>query len=246
MAEKDQIETEAKSSGQKMDGQRVGQGAEQKASLAQARSRTQILVLTGLLTALVFVVTRFLGIPMPGDVLGWLNLGDSSIAASALLLPHPLVALAAGAGSALSNLTSGHLIFAPATFVIKGTMGYVLYLCIKRGTFSWYAIGVFLAEVIMVVGYTAYIFLLVDLGSLASIPGNLFQAGANFVLALALYVPLMSLRRVLWSGGTDVSRGVVSGATLGSAQVDVLKCSACEELGIESSPCSRCRNTIGH
>jgi len=162
---------------------------------SQPRSRTQLLVMTGLLTALVFVVTRFLGFPVLD---GWLNLGDTSIAASAVLLGHPLVALAAGLGSALSNLTSGHLIFAPATFIIKGSMGFVLYLFTRKGSFSWFAVGVLLAEIIMVVGYTAYIFLLVDVGSLASIPGNLFQAAANFVLACALYLPLMNLRRALW------------------------------------------------
>ena len=159
------------------------------------QSRVQILSLTGLLTALVFVVTRFLGIPVAD---GWLNLGDSSIAASALLLNHPLVALAAGLGSALSNLTSGHLIFAPATFVIKGTMGLVLYFFARKGKFSFFVLGVFLAEFIMVVGYTTYIFLLVDIGSLASIPGNLFQAAANFALALLLYYPLVRLRQTLW------------------------------------------------
>ncbi|MCL2745573.1 MAG: ECF transporter S component [Coriobacteriia bacterium] len=175
---------------------------------SQSKSRTQLLVVTGLLTALVFVVTRFLGIPMPFDVSGWLNLGDSSIAASALLLPHPLVALAAGFGSALSNLTSGHLIFAPATLVIKGSMGYVLYLFVKKGKFSWYVLGVFLAELIMVAGYTAYIFLIVDVGSLASIPGNLFQAGANFILALLLYAPLMALRKALWGSGSESTSAV--------------------------------------
>ncbi|MCL2438194.1 MAG: ECF transporter S component [Coriobacteriia bacterium] len=175
---------------------------------SQSKSRTQLLVVTGLLTALVFVVTRFLGIPMPFDVSGWLNLGDSSIAASALLLPHPLVALAAGFGSALSNLTSGHLIFAPATLVIKGSMGYVLYLFVKKGKFSWYVLGVFLAELIMVAGYTAYIFLIVDVGSLASIPGNLFQAGANFILALLLYAPLMALRKALLGSGSESTSAV--------------------------------------
>jgi len=175
---------------------------------SQSKSRTQLLVVTGLLTVLVFVVTRFLGIPMPFDVSGWLNLGDSSIAASALLLPHPLVALAAGFGSALSNLTSGHLIFAPATLVIKGSMGYVLYLFVKKGKFSWYVLGVFLAELIMVAGYTAYIFLIVDVGSLASIPGNLFQAGANFILALLLYAPLMALRKALWGSGSESTSAV--------------------------------------
>ncbi|MCL2680044.1 MAG: ECF transporter S component [Coriobacteriia bacterium] len=166
--------------------------------LPPAQSRTQVIVMAALLTALIFVVTRFLGIPMPGDAFGWLNLGDSSIAASALLLGHPLVALAAGLGSALSNLTSGHLIFAPATFIIKGSMGYILYLCAKKGSFAWFALGVFLAEAVMVVGYTLYIFFLVDVGALASVPGNLFQAAANCVLALLLYVPIVKLRGVLW------------------------------------------------
>lgn len=170
---------------------------------SEPRSATQLLVITGLLTALVFAVTHILGIRVPD---GYLNLGDSSIAASALLLSHPLVALAAGLGSALSNMLNGLWIFAPATFVIKGAMGYVLYLFARRGTFAWFAVGVFLAELIMVVGYTAYIFLLVDIGSIASIPGNLVQAAANFALALLLYVPLMALRKALWGNkNTDAA-----------------------------------------
>lgn len=183
------------------------------------KTRTQLLVMTGLLTALVFVVTRFLGIPMPGD--GWLNLGDTSIAAGALLVPHPLMAFVAGVGSALSNITSPAAIYAPATLIIKGTMGYVLYLFIKKGKFSWYVAGVLLAETIMFVGYTAYTFFLFRFallelesgvntafaGTLLTVPGNLLQAGANFVLAVLLFAPIMAVRRALWDGQGAVGRG---------------------------------------
>lgn len=181
-----------------------------------ARTKTQLLVTTGLLTAFVFVVTRFLAVPMPGD--GWLNLGDSSIAASALLLPHPLLAFVGGVGSALSNLTSPAIIYAPATLMIKGAMGYVLYLFAKKGKFSWFAVGVLLAELIMFFGYTAYVFFLyhfalLDLdsgytalaGTLLTVPGNITQAAANFVLALVLFAPVMAVRKALWGNAVKIA-----------------------------------------
>jgi len=187
--------------------------AMQNNSNGQPHSKIQLFITTGLLTALVFVVTRFLGIPMPGD--GWLNLGDSSIAASALLMPHPLMGFVGGVGSALSNITSPALIYAPGTLIIKGAMGYVLYLFAKKGKFTWFALGVFLAEVIMFVGYTVYTFTLysfalLDLeagvytalaGTLLTVPGNLTQAGANFALALLLFAPIMAVRKALWGSG---------------------------------------------
>jgi uncharacterized membrane protein len=180
---------------------------EEEATVAHPQSRTRVLVSLGLATALIFVITRFLGIPVPH---GWLNLGDSAIAASTLLMMHPLVGIAAGVGSALSNLTSPAVIFAPATLVIKGSMGFIMYYFARKGKFSLYAVGIFLAETLMVVGYTAYIFFLFSQGlqdsegypatvaALTTLPGNLFQAGANFVLALLLFAPLMRLRKILW------------------------------------------------
>jgi len=190
-----------------------------KQTAPQASSRTQLLVTTALLTALVFVVTRFGGfeVPMPPFGSQWLNLGDTSIAASALLLGHPLAAFAGGVGSALSNLTSAPtiMIYAPATLLIKGSMGYVLYVFARKGKFSWFAVGVFLAELIMVVGYATYLFFLLYFGivggesgttalagTFATIPANLIQAGVNFVLALLLFVPIMAIRKALWGGGT--------------------------------------------
>ena len=179
----------------------------QDATFVPQRSRVQLLAVLGLSTAIIFVVTRFLGIPVPH---GWLNLGDSAIAASTLLMMHPLVAVAAGVGSALSNITSPAIIFAPATLLIKGTMGFVMYYFAKKGKFNLYAVGIFLAETIMVVGYTVYIFSLLTAGALPSdgypaaiaaastLPANLFQAAANFALALLLYYPLVRLRQALW------------------------------------------------
>ncbi|MCL2402866.1 MAG: ECF transporter S component [Coriobacteriia bacterium] len=192
MIEKEEIETEQKVSSE---------------TLSPPRSRTQLLVTTGLLTALVFVVTFVLSIPNFWTGQGIINLGDSAIASSALLLPHPLLAFVGGVGSALANIANPLAIhYAPATLIIKGLMGFVLYLFVRKGKFGWFVVGVVLAELIMLAGYFLYEYIfLLGAGAIANIPGNSIQAGTNFALALLLFAPLMALRKALWSGANTTS-----------------------------------------
>ena len=87
------------------------------------------LAVGGLLTALVFLATYFLKIPItiPGGS-GYLNLGDVVIIASVLALDWKVGAVAAILGSTLADIAGGWLLYAPFTFVIKGVMAIIIWL----------------------------------------------------------------------------------------------------------------------
>lgn len=81
-------------------------------------------VLSGMMIALVFLVTKFLGFASP---FGYFNLGDAVIMTIAVLLGRNRGFIAGAIGSALSDvLTPGYIMFAPLTFVVKGLEGYVV------------------------------------------------------------------------------------------------------------------------
>jgi len=76
----------------------------------------RILVKAALVAALVFVATRFLSVSYGN---GYVHLGDALAYLGAGLLPLPWAMAAAGVGAALSDLTGGFAVYAPATLIIK-------------------------------------------------------------------------------------------------------------------------------
>ena len=89
------------------------------------KNATQKLVLAALLAALTCVATMIITIPSP--LKGYLNLGDSVVLLAGWMLSPVYGFLAAGLGSALADMFSGYVIYAPATFVING-FGCILWL----------------------------------------------------------------------------------------------------------------------
>ena len=92
-------------------------------------SKTKNIVLAALIAALACVATMIIKIPSP--MKGYLNLGDCVVLAAGWLLPGGYGFFAAGLGSALADLFSGYVIYAPATFVIKGVMALIAFVCLK-------------------------------------------------------------------------------------------------------------------
>ena len=85
---------------------------------------TKTLVLTGMMTALVFIATVAIRIPVPFTQ-GYIHAGDTMIfVAAALLGPIPGM-FAAGVGSALADLM-GYPQWVIPTLLIKGMMGYLM------------------------------------------------------------------------------------------------------------------------
>ena len=138
---------------------------------------------TGLLTALVCAATMVIRIPTPNG--GYVNIGDALVLLSGWMLGPVYGFFAAGVGSALADLLWGYGAYVPGTLIIKGCMGLVAALMLRKSRL----LGGIAAEVIMVGGYFLYESTLLGYGmaAAASIPGNGIQGTVGLVLALLLY-----------------------------------------------------------
>jgi len=118
----------------------------------QLYDKTQKLVLTGLMTALITVATMAIAVPVPFTN-GYIHMGDSMIFLAVLILGWKHGALASGVGSALADLFLGYVHWAPWTLCIKGlmavVMGLIIQQCMKNkkftGVFSLITAGVWVA-----------------------------------------------------------------------------------------------------
>lgn len=155
----------------------------------------RLTVTTAVLTALVCALTIFPQIPLP-LTRGYLNLGDCLVIISGWLLGPYWGAAAGGIGSALADVLTGYVHYAPATLVIKGAMAVAAALIAALFTHH-ITVGRFIAaltaEIIMSTGYFLYSWFFVTGNfetSLAGIPANLTQGIAGLITSLALITAL--------------------------------------------------------
>ena len=96
--------------------------------------------------------------------------------------------IAAGVGSALADLFSGYVVYAPATFIIKGLMALVAYygfnsLQNKFGNLPSRIISGIGAELVMILGYFVFEGILYGFApSIVNIPANGVQGVAGLIL----------------------------------------------------------------
>ena len=153
-------------------------------------SKIKKTVVAALMASLVCVATMLIKIPSP--LKGYLNLGDCVVLLSGWMLSPGYAFAAAGLGSALADLFSGYATYAPATFLIKGAMAVVVFLCFKlmsksMGKFPARIIGAVLAEIVMVMGYFLFEGVLYGfIPSAVNIPANAIQGVAGIILGLIL------------------------------------------------------------
>lgn len=153
-------------------------------------SKTKNLVLASMLAALCCIATMIIKIPSP--LKGYLNLGDCVVLFSAWMLPPAYAFAAAGLGSGLADLFLGYVVYAPATFVIKGAMALVAYFLFKAlhkkiGDLPSRITGGVLAELTMILGYYIFEgFMYGFAASLVNIPANGVQGIAGLVVGLIL------------------------------------------------------------
>lgn len=154
------------------------------------KTNTQKIILASMLAALCCVATMIVKIPSP--LKGYLNLGDCVVLLSGWMLSPMYAFLAAGVGSALADIFSGYVLYAPATFVIKGGMAVIVYFCYKSlagrtGKVNARIIGGSFAEIAMVLGYFVFEgFLYGFAPSLVNIPANAIQGIAGLIIGLML------------------------------------------------------------
>lgn len=152
--------------------------------------KTRKLVMASMLASLACVATMIIKIPSP--LKGYLNLGDCVVLLSGWFLSPFYGFMAAGIGSALADLFSGYVTYAPATFIIKGIMAAAAYygfklLNKKLPQVAAYIISGVVSEIIMVLGYYVFEgFLYGFIPSAVNIPANAVQGLAGLIIGTLL------------------------------------------------------------
>ena len=76
------------------------------------------MVYAAVFAAMVFVLTRFIQIPVPGGM-GYLHFGDAMIYLVASTLGGPWALLASAIGAAIADLSSVYAVYAPVSAIVK-------------------------------------------------------------------------------------------------------------------------------
>ena len=154
------------------------------------KNTTHKIVMAAMFAALTCVATMIIKIPSP--LKGYMNIGDCIVLVAGWSLSPMYGFLAAGLGSALADLFSGYVIYAPATFFIKGIMALTVYygsnlLHKKMNAILSQIVSGAVAEVWMCIGYFLFEGVLYGFApSLVNIPANGIQGVAGLVLGVAL------------------------------------------------------------
>ena len=153
-------------------------------------SNTKKIVMAALMAALTCVATMIIKIPSP--LKGYLNLGDCVVLTAGWMLSPLYGFLAAGIGSALADMFSGYIIYAPATFAIKGCMALIAffgfkYLHRKTGDMPSRIFSGIVAELMMILGYFVFEGFMYGFGpSAVNIPANGVQGIAGLIIGIVL------------------------------------------------------------
>ncbi len=158
------------------------------------------LALTGVMTAVIFAMTRYVQVPTP--IGGYVHLGDASVLFTGFAFGPVVGAVASGLGTALSDITSPYAQWAPFTLVIHGLMGFVAgYLVRGEGQLWRLVLAAMVSGLVLVVGYLLAGFILVGAEAVAEIPFNISQIVAGAVVSIPLYY---AVRRayppLIWNG----------------------------------------------
>lgn len=154
------------------------------------KSNTKKIVMAALMAALACVATMIIKVPSP--LKGYLNLGDCVVLITGWMLSPIYGFLAAGLGSALADLFSGYVVYAPATFLIKGCMALIAYfgfrlLHKKVSDLPSRIISGTAAEMLMILGYFVFEGCMYGFGpSVVNIPANAVQGIAGLVIGIIL------------------------------------------------------------
>lgn len=172
-------------------------------------SSARALAAVGIFAALTLLATSVLKIPTP--TFGYIHIGDCFVLLAGLLLGPVCGGLAAGMGSALSDLLAGYVVWVPGTFIIKFLTAAAASLVFRRfhqfhetktdRKALPFLLSAICGELVMTAGYFLYNIIIVSFFSstavsglaaaaavsLAEIPFNLIQGIVGIILAAILY-----------------------------------------------------------
>ena len=166
-------------------------------------SNLKKIVMTALFAALACVATMSIRIPTPGTG-GYIHPGDAIVILSGVVLGPSYGLLAAGIGSAMSDLLGGYFVYVPITFVIKGLIALVAGLIYEKigKTQKIRYIAVILggiADIILVAGgyfLCESTFLGYGPGAIASVPANIIQGIGGLIISCILYPIIISIPNI--------------------------------------------------
>lgn len=150
---------------------------------------TKKTVSAAMLAALCCVATMIIKLPSP--IKGYLNLGDCAVLLSGFTLSPCYGFLAAGLGSALADIFSGYVVYAPATFAIKGLMAIIAHFGFrylkKIGITPARIVSGAVAEAAMILGYFVFEgFMYGFAPSAVNIPANGVQGAVGLIIGVVL------------------------------------------------------------
>lgn len=158
---------------------------------------TRQLILSGILAAIICLVTMYLKVT--AGTAGYFHLGDATILLACLLLNPWYAAGSAAIGSMFADIFVGYAIWSPATFIVKGLMALVVaYILKKNNKLPWIVTSGVIMGVIMTAGYFLYQLFFYHMldntakngfeFALTGVVGNLFQAASGVVIGTVLCV----------------------------------------------------------
>ncbi len=163
--------------------------------------KTLKIIYAALFAAIICVVTMFPQIPVPATG-GYIHMGDAVLLVAAWLLGPIYGTLAAGIGSALADIFSGYVIYAPVTFIVKSVVALIAVLLFKalakivKSNLLRHSISAIVAEVFMVLGYFLYELCMYGGGAVAAIPANCIQGGFGIVAGVLIIRLLITNKAV--------------------------------------------------
>lgn len=149
--------------------------------------------LTAVFTAMIFVMTRFISIPVAA---GYVHLGDAfAYLAASLIGPWGL--FAAAVGEALADISSGWIVYAPAALIIKPLIALsFVFANKKRRKILTLRTALFTipAGVITVAGYFLADLIIDKSYAVVNITGNIIQAIGSAVVFVLLAAALDTVK----------------------------------------------------
>lgn len=167
-------------------------------------NKIKLMCLTGILTAIVFVLTAYLHIP---SHTGYSHVGDAFIYIAACLLPLPYAMIVGAGGALLADCLTGFAVWAPASVIIKTAA--VLFFSRKKKNIICIRniLALIPACIICIGGYYLYEALITGnfVAPVAGIPGYITQSTLSTVLFVIIGVAMDKLNvKAKINGGTTL------------------------------------------
>lgn len=160
------------------------------------KDRTNKMILSGVMMALVTVSTMLIAIPVPFTN-GYIHLGDSMVFLSVIILGWKYGAVVSGTGSALADMFLGYVHWAPWTFVIKALMALVMGLAMEKTRKNKKNVSIVLVATIIIWGiFNLAVNHIISYEAIHR-PANLIESGVADSTALGAAISSMQMKLML-------------------------------------------------